>query len=189
MIGNNSLTHHIRVLVSANLYLNSEFYANHKLFKEKYDLNQNIFSSIKSVVSICLSNNAFEQNLAGTVFKMNECVKRDAILNCDIGNWSSMMCVIASSNALQRTIRTHYPLCGDKRIATVLNAYLTPNVSTGSSVAPIIDILWTRTSDSDINIFTLNHFFPLFITEGSDYVTKTEEKVKRQSLISKKFKN
>ena len=154
-----------------------------ELFKEKYELNPDIFSSIKSVFSICLSNSAIEPLVAGTNCDPRECVKREAILNCAIGTWSSMMCVIASSNALQRIIRSHYPLTGDRRIATVLNARITPNVTTNSCISPIIDILWARSDESSNKLFTANHFVPLFVVRGNDYVTKTQEKKNSQFEI------
>ena len=81
-----------------------------------------IFSSINSIFSICLSNEALEPFSAGSNCNFKECIEQEAIINCSIGSWSSMLCIIGSSNALQRTIRSHYPNTGDRRISTVLNS-------------------------------------------------------------------
>ena len=97
----------IRILVPVNPYLNSKYYANHGLFKEKYELDPDPFSSIKSVFSFCLSNGAIEPLVAGTNCDLSESVKREDILNCSIGSWSSIICV--SSNALLRKIHSYYP--------------------------------------------------------------------------------
>ena len=63
-IGDNSLPP-IRSLVSANLYLNSKFFANHSLIQEKYASNPDLFASKKSVFTVCMSNNSLENFLSG----------------------------------------------------------------------------------------------------------------------------
>ena len=100
-----------------------------------------------------------------------------------------MSLVIASSNTLQRIIRSHYPLTGDRRIATVLNARITPNVTSNLCISLIIDILWARSDESSNKLFAANHFVPLFVVRGNDYVTKTQEKKSNQFEISKKFQS
>ena len=99
-----------------------------------------------------------------------------------------MLCIIGSSNALQRTIRSHYPNTGDRRISTVLNSCIYPLVSTDSDISPIIDILWARCDKSD-DVSTSNHFVPLFTVPGYDYTTQTQQKRTKQLHISNKFKN
>ena len=148
----------IRSLISANLYLNSKFFANHNLMQEKYASNPDLFASNKSVFTICMSKNALENFLAGQSCDLEECVRKEAISNCSLGTWSSMICIIPSANVLQRTIRSHYPCNEDKRIQTVLNIVLTT-----SRVAPTIDILWTRSDQTSDHNY--NHFVPLFIRE------------------------
>ena len=108
-----------------------------------------------------MSNNALENFLAGQSCGLDECVRKEAILNFSRGTWSSMMCIIASVNVLRRTIRSHYPCNEDKRIQSVFNTSIKLEVFTTSRVAPTIDILWTRSDQSSDHNY--NHFPPLFI--------------------------
>ena len=167
LIGDDSLSPIIRWLVYANLYLNSKFFANHSLIQEKYASNPDLFASKKSMFTICMNNNALGGFLAGQSCDLKECVRKKEILNRYLGTWSSMMCIIASANVLQRTIRSHYPCNKDKRIHTVLNTSIKPEVLTTSRVTPTIDILWTRSDQSSDHNY--NHFVPLFIRQGNDH--------------------
>ena len=87
------------------------------------------------------------------------------------------MCIIASANVLQRTIRSHYPCNEDKQIQTVLNTSIKPEVLTTSHVAPTIDILWTRSDQSS------DHK-----RQGNDYAAQSQQKRDKQIKISKLFK-
>lgn len=170
------------MLVSAELFLNCDYYGSYPLFKEKYDLNPDLFACVNSVFSICVSDHALESFTVGS--SRNDCIKQEAINNCNLGSWSSMLCVIASSNLLNRKIRSHYPIIGESRICHVLNSTLTPrNVTT----EPPIDILWTRCDIAE-NDFKSNHFVPLFLISGNDYKKNTSKKISKQLYISNKYK-
>ena len=127
-----------------------------------------------------MSNNALENFLAGQSCDLEECVQKEAILNCFLGTWSSM-CIIAKTNILQRTIRSHYPCNEDKQIQTVLNTSIKPEVLIASRAAPTIDILWTRSDQSSDHNY--NHFVPLFIRQGNDYAAQSQQKRDNQIKI------
>ena len=54
--------------------------------------------------------------------------------------------------------------------------------------SPVIDILWTRCNQSDNEIFTSNHFVPLFTAQGRDYVMQTQKRRFKQIEFSKQLK-
>ena len=140
----------------------------------------------KSVFTICMSNNALDNFLAGQNCDLEECVRKEAILNCSLETWSSMMCIIASGYVLQRTIRSHFPCNEDKRIQTVLNTSIKPEVLATARLAPTIGKLWTRSDQSSDH--NCNHFAPLFIRQGNDYAAQSQQKQDKQIKISKLFK-
>ena len=152
------------MLISSELYLNSYYYANHPLIDEKFDVN--LHNSSKSIFSICSSEAAMKINPAGDDYDQEKIIKQEAILNCSIGTWGSMLCMMAGAEALGRTIHSHYPVThGDSRAAHVLNASITPSVPTSSKISSILHILWivgTKTSRP-------YHFVPLFVTAGTTY--------------------
>lgn len=143
------------MLVSVDLFL----YEKYPLFKEKYDLNPDMFTSVNSVFSICVSNDALESFTASPSCCYKECIKQEAINNCNLGSWSSMLCVIACSIVLKHEI-SYYPTIGDSRICTVLNASLLPHNFSCDKLP--IDILCAQYNESD-NLFSANHFVPLFL--------------------------
>ena len=170
------------MLVSAELYMNDKFYVNHSLYTEKFD--SKLHRSESSIFSMCLSERTMDYNKAGKICDKAKCIREEAISNCSFGTWSSMLCVMASAESLNRTIKSHYPDDYDPRIAHVFNVLLKPTVQTSSNVRPSMDILWVQPSTKG----KPNHFVPLFITKGSDYSTKTKERRSKQSIISTSFR-
>ena len=103
LVGNSKLSDKLRVLVCLELYLNSEYYANHPYLHETYLANTHLFSDFKSILSIALSSE-IELNLDNV-----NLIKKEALAMCVDNVFSSFICVLALSSVIKRPINVHYP--------------------------------------------------------------------------------
>ena len=103
LIGDDSLSIYIQMLVSIHLFVNADYYANHDLLQKIYESNIETFPSFKAVFSLCLRDNAV--GAMGDANKERKCdiqggVKQEALSNCCPGSYSTMLCIIASATSL-----------------------------------------------------------------------------------------
>ena len=90
-------------------------------------------------------------------------VKKEALLACHIGRWSTLLNVMALSSAPQRRIYVAYPDC-NKGIRPLVNGYISPRIATSGKM-PDIYVLWSRDGCLDNTpkaSFQTNHF--VFLT-------------------------
>lgn len=163
LVGNNYLTTELRLLCSIELFLNSEFYANHPLFLEIFSKHSDIFVSIRSIFVISLSDAAFNSQSLSSV----KLIELEAINICSANVWSSFVCILALSEILKTDIRVHYPDFGDIKYKCVFNNLVYPQEN--SSQFSEINLLFCRHDfsvfkPSASTYFVPNHFVPLVMS-------------------------
>ena len=185
------------MLISMRLHIHADYYSDSTLLKEIYESNKEKYSNFKTFFSICVSEDTFETTMNGKKYSLGDVVRAEALHNCSNGTWASMLCLLASSDVLQRKIRSHYPPFGDSRVVTILNTTIDPDSAASVykelhlSDAPTIDILWSRTTLSSEGTFKYkpNHFVPLFAVKGHDYAQKTKMKATKQKSMAGAFQS
>lgn len=96
-------------------------------------------------------------------------IHREAIGECQIGEWSSLMHIMALSTVIGRPIFTIYPSCS-KVIHPLLQGLIKPRIQTSNMVSDnnCFYILWSRDDGLDNRpnaVYVPNHFVPLFQRE------------------------
>ena len=89
----------------------------------------------------------------------------EAIGGCQIGEWSSLMHILALSSVIGRPIFTIYPSCS-KAIRPLLQGLIKPRIQTSNKISDnnCFYILWSRDGGLDNRsnaIYVPNHFVPL----------------------------
>ena len=163
--GSEDLSHLLRALTSAELFLFSEFYASHPhvvtllATSNQKDLMETLFSrSFTFSPNDLLVNNG--QNFS-------DAIKSEASLNCVNGHWSPFICFMGLSSVLGLPIHSFYPENGRKNVVELCNAQFLPreNLQHGNPVR----ILWMTSGEpkSDICFSSLpNHIVPIFVVKG-----------------------
>ena len=148
----------LRALCCLELFLDSEFYADHQCFHYIYSFHRELFSSTKSLLSLSLSDAAIKSNLKG-----GDLVKKRAM--CARGQWSSFICVLALASVLNKRIYCHYPDFGEVKLKSLFNHcvlprsfYTSPSHFVASDI--ILDLLFCQLS-SEVKPFKTDHFVPL----------------------------
>ena len=110
LVGNSILVDKLRVMLSLELFLNSNFYASHPFIENLHNSNKHLFSKLKSVFFLTLSHKT--SDLSGKELSKvtdAELVKQEALSMCQDKVWCSLMCVLSLPSVLQQTIELHYP--------------------------------------------------------------------------------
>jgi hypothetical protein len=108
LIGNESLSAHLRCLTSIQLFENAKYYANHPLIESQH---KNVaFTSLKSAFAMCVSDAAltfFENSneIAAVLEEAKETAKNYT--------FSFMVCMFALSTVIQCAIQSYYPFTND----------------------------------------------------------------------------
>ena len=103
LIGDQSLAHLLRAMVSIELFLHKNYYKDHPFIADK----QKAISK-KNVFSKCLRHSS-TTDLENTDTSHLMCVTHESIANCETKKWSSMMCMLALSTVMKCPIRSIYP--------------------------------------------------------------------------------
>ena len=162
MIGNSSLASKIRVLVSLELFLYAEFYADHPSLHYIYNFNKALYSNLNHVLHLCLSHNVTDSGLSSS-----ELIKKIAIDMCQDRHWAPFICVFSLSSVLRSRIHVFYPDFGPIKYCNLFNNLILPRLfyescSFDSCNKSIFNILYCRLSfNKTQNNFQANHFVPL----------------------------
>ena len=87
-------------------------------------------------------------------------IRQEAIRNCEDGSFASFVCFMALATVPKRPVQSVYPVYGQFEYLNMINT--TVNSPTENQHSPI-SIFWTNTkSYSSAEIFSPNHFVPVF---------------------------
>jgi hypothetical protein len=155
LIGDNSLVQTLRVLTSIELYINAPFYSQHPHFLFTVSEHAELFSDLSNLLALCVSEACLDKCVT-----KDDLVREEAVLNCFDGKWSSFLCFLGLSSALNRNIFTYYPDCGELRYKTLFNCIVKPR----SNVKSMHDLHILFCYEGIIKsgeTFRPNHFVPL----------------------------
>ena len=110
LVGDESLSVVLRILVSAELFLHADFYAGHSYLQQSDDNEcTSLFKSPNSAFTIALSE------ASAPMYQNHDrisCVQKEAAVVAEDGEWSSLMCMLALSTVLKQKVRSLYPKGG-----------------------------------------------------------------------------
>lgn len=158
LVGNSSLSSHLRALVCLELFLHHDFYAKHPIFSSVLDLHPGLYDSIHSLLFLSVSDVTFNSH-------HSEFIKQEAIaIMCNDKAWSSFACVFALSSILKRTISMNYPDFNPIKYRvlfnqTVMSRSFHENGEKDMEVE--IKLLYCNLRPSSTCDFFANHFVPL----------------------------
>ena len=164
--GKEDMSHLLRALTSAELYLYSEFYASHPHFATLL-ASERSSALLETFFSHSISHEASDL-LTGFFKNYADCVKHEALKNCQDRRWSPFICIMALSNVLGLPVFSFYPeTCGRRYAINLSNAKIFPRDGTCQNIEPI-RLLWSKAGGgkNDLNpSFKANHIVPLFLAE------------------------
>ena len=159
------------MLTAIELFENASYYANHPRFREA--LQSGCPFGDATIFTLALK----ESGMAEWERSNNRvsAIQREAIGGCQIGEWSSLIHIMALSTVIGRPIFTIYPSCS-KAIRPLLQGLIKPRIQTSNKISDnnCFYILWSRDGGLDNRpnaVYVPNHFVPLFQREQ---VVKTE---------------
>ena len=122
--GDYSLSAKLHALTSAELFIESDFYANHPLLIPTHKSNKPGPSSIiHFMATISVDAASLFQN---SINNRKECVIKEALLNSQDKTWSSFLCMIALAQVIRQPIVSHYPIIRSQFYIDFLNRCLFP---------------------------------------------------------------
>ena len=156
--------------------MQADFYCEHPLLTLFFDNHKDLFSSKKSLLKLCVSEETFNSG-----FSHQELVKAEATNSCRDKKWSSFLCILALSSVTNRRIQTFYPEFGDYKYKFFFNQTILPRCFVS------INILFCREGVQDANSpFQPNHFVPLVLRDNS-YKRSYPNEAKKSTIPKKKY--
>ena len=184
--GKEDLSPVLRALTSLEMYLYTDFYASHPHF-------------------MCLLSNEQASNLSELMFfrslsfdasdgfsktdrNYSQCVKQEALNNCENGRWSPFICIMALSSVIELPITSLFPDTQDKSAVALCNGTLFPR-KTILGKTPI-HFLWSVCSVPIDGIKSIrpNHIVPVFILKHTTHVKNQKFSQAKLSFESAKPK-
>jgi len=99
LVGNSTLADLLRALCCLELHLNPEFYLEHPCFKYTFSFHSEFFPSKKSLLSISMSDVAFNYKLSGI-----DMIRQESRSMCKDKVWAPFLCVLALSSVLNKKL-------------------------------------------------------------------------------------
>ena len=158
-VGSDVLVDELRALTSIELFVNSKFYSIHPVFLSVFELQRNLFSSVESALKFSVSKEALDSDLSS-----EDLIKKEAIIMCSAGKWSSFVCVLALSSVLKKCVELLYPDIGLEKFKVLFNRVIYPRripVNKHESL-PILFFDACRSANK-IDLYQVNHFVPLIL--------------------------
>ena len=167
LVGSSDIAEKLRVLVCLELFIHCDFYANHPILHNVFNVNKNMFSKFRSLLSITLSHDTTFLCLP------NNCdeflIKKEACNMCNDNKWASYMCVLALSSVVGRKICLFYPDFGPEKFRILFKNIIFPrhhyrcfvfkNETLESNTC--LNLLYCNLSNTPNEEFQANHFVPL----------------------------
>ena len=157
----------LRALTSAELYYRADYYVAHSHFvsslaKEK---TANVMEAM-----FCISQSHKATDLLPDSSKNYcDCVRLEALRNCQGKRWSPFMCLMALSSVINLPICSLYPDTRARYAPNLFNARIFPRQASAGFLSPPINLFWSfiGANRKDINpMFVTNHVVALFIVKA-----------------------
>ena len=182
LAGKDDLCYILRALTSAELYLNSSYYASHPYFVSNLAVGDSstllecfFTHSVSHDVSDILPLSRLSSNVSrheaksmtihDRILDYSQCSKLEAFKNCQDKRWSPFVCLMALSSVLGLPVKSYYPDCAKESYAfRLMNTTIQPRIGTDDLKEPV-HLLWTIAGGikEDLNPrFSPNHVVPLF---------------------------
>lgn len=183
LVGTTEYSTCLRILTAIELFENAAYYGNHPRFREA--LQSGCPFGEVTVFTLALKENGIaEWERSGN---RESAIQSEAIGGCQLGEWSSLMHIMALSTVISRPVFTIYPSCAEA-IRPLLHGLVKPRINRPDMFSnnDCFHILWSRDGGLDSRpnaIYVPNHFVPLFKKEYADAVktAKDYRKVADQS--------
>ena len=94
--GTNDFIYDLRILTALELFENCQQYCDHPLFSEVYNENSGIFTSLRNIFDVCLTEESSKQNK-----NAEDKVKHEALYCCQDKIYSSFINILALSSVLE----------------------------------------------------------------------------------------
>ena len=173
LVGTTEYSTCLRILTAIELFENTAYYGNHPRFREALQCGCP-FGEV-TVFTLALKENGIaEWEHSGN---RESAIQSEAIGGCQLGEWSSLMHIMALSTVISRPVFTIYPSCAEA-IRPLLHGLVKPRINRPDvfSNNDCFHILWSRDGGLDSRpnaIYVPNHFVPLFKKEYGDHAVKT----------------
>ena len=157
MVGDNSLVESLRVMVSIEIFLNTNFYCNHPSFHSIFATHkEKVCNSINNLLPMSVSFDSLDSGLSG-----EELVRVEAISNCNDKKFASFLCILGLSSVTNRNITLFYPDCGGLRFKLLFNQQVHPRLPL-ATVSDDLHILFSfQGTVTAGEILKPNHFVPI----------------------------
>ena len=160
LVGDQSLSHFLRLLTTLELYINSDFYSQHSAFQEY--LNAGIANSYdeQTLFTMCLTAGGMASWDGKDRIKA---IRAEANSGCKERVWCGMFHAMALTSILGRPLYSVYPNVGS-RIRDFLHRKILPRILNEGAQSTVY-IMWSRDGSLDTTPGTWyepNHFIAIF---------------------------
>lgn len=163
-MGDEQLSTILRAAVSLELYLNSNFYADHPFLTQK--IYENVERNERGIFSCAFPHDVSDGFTDDYGMSKVQCVHHEALSNLKERRFGCLMDILALSTVLEANIRTVYPHNVQDIHTSMNNGLIHPCNQTVSQVKPLV-IMWSRSGDLKKlgrSLFEPNHFVPVLCT-------------------------
>ena len=100
----NDFVHNLRILTAFEMYENCKLYCDHPLFSKVYNENSGVFSSLRNIFDVCLTEESSKQGESD-----KDKVKHEAVYCCQDKIYCEFITILALSSVVGLKIVTWYP--------------------------------------------------------------------------------
>ena len=159
----------LRALTSAELYCHADYYAAHPHFVSSL-AKEKTANVMEAMFCISLSHEATDL-LPDSSKNCSDCVRLEALRNCQDKRWSPFMCLMALSSVINLPIRSSfYPDTRARYAPNLFNARIFPRQASAGFLSPPINLFWSfiGANRKDMNpMFVTNHVVALFVVKAA----------------------
>ena len=189
LVGTTEYSTVLRILTAIEIFENAHYYQNHPRFREA--LGSGCPFGEVTVFTLALKE-------AGVAEWEHSCsrvsaVQSEAIGGCQLGEWSSLMHIMALATVICWPIFTIYPNCAEG-IRPLLHGLVKPRDYMPGMVSDndCFYILWSRDGGLDSRpnaVYVPNHFVPLFSEKEEEKISHkaSHEPIKKASPVKRSF--
>ena len=149
--GTNDFIYDLRILTAFELLENYQQYCDHPLFSEVYNENRGIFTSVRNIFDVCLTEESSKQEKSA-----EDKVKHEALYCCHNKIYSSFINVLALSRVLGLNIITWYPDVFEVKYKLIFSRSVEPIGMYLDNFSVAINLWWCPLGSDKPN-----HFVPL----------------------------
>lgn len=176
LVGTTKYSIILRILTVIELFENAAYYASHPRFREAQQ-------------SGCPFGEVTIAEWERSRSRVSA-VKSDAIGGCQLGQWSSLIHIMALATVICRPIFTIYPNCA-VGIRPLLHGLVKPRGKAETvSDKECFYILWSREGGLDNRpnaIYVPNHFVPLFQENAEEETCQKDEPIRKAPPLKRSF--